>query len=108
QCLDSSLTTRPRNLVHAGVEVQVLAHGQVFIEREPLRHVADARLDGLAFRSNIEPQHAAFAGGGRDDAAQHANRRRLAGAVWSEKGEDLTLADGEAELIHSDKLTVNL
>ena len=46
-----------------GVELQVLAHGQVLVQREALRHVADARLDRLALRGDVEAEHAALAAG---------------------------------------------
>ena len=53
-----SLSRAPREAVDARVEVEVLAHREVVVERELLAHVADAPADLLALRRDVEAEHA--------------------------------------------------
>jgi hypothetical protein len=53
--LPASLEAFAGNPVHPGPETDVLIDRQQFVEREPLRHVADAALDGLGIRANVDP-----------------------------------------------------
>jgi hypothetical protein len=67
--------------VQIGIEVEILLHGQVFVEAEALRHIADAILDGLRLAHAIEAQHFERAHAWRDEPAGEAYQRRLACAV---------------------------
>src|SRR5262249_1670408 len=75
---DSLGTPTSLDLVDAGVKIEVLPHGEVFVQRKPLRHVADAGFDRFALGGGIEAEDSPAARGRRNDAAQHADRRRLA------------------------------
>src|SRR5262249_54324190 len=75
QLLDALPALAGGHLVDAGVELQVLADREVFIQREALAHVADALLDPLALGADVVAEDAALAGGWRQDAAEHSNRR---------------------------------
>ena len=84
---------RPRrggrgHLVHARREVEVLADRQVVPEREALRHVADPAFDRRGVAPDVVAEAGAAAGVGREQAAHHADRRRLAAAVGAEEAED--------------------
>ncbi len=78
-----------REPVDAGEEVEVLAHGQILVEREPLAHVADVPADRLALGGDVEAEHGGVARGGGQQAAQDPDQRRLARAVRSEQAVDL-------------------
>ena len=86
-----------REAVDAAVEADVLADGQVVVEREPLAHVADAALDLLGLRRHVEPGGARLAGGGREEPRQHLHRRRLTRAVRAEEAEHLASGDLERD-----------
>ena len=43
-----------RQLIDAGVELEILLHRQVVVEREALRHVADPLLDRLRLARDVE------------------------------------------------------
>ena len=94
--------------VRAAEELEVLAHAEVAVERELLRHVADA-LRGLrpapCAGSRRRPRGAA---GGRQETAEHAKRRGLAGAVGSEQAEDLAAAHVEADVLATAVKSPNL
>ena len=82
------------HLVDPRDEIQVLDDGQVFVEAEPLRHVADLR-GGSAARSRrmSRPRQVPAPPSGVEQAAQHADRRRLAAAVGAEEAADLARRD---------------
>jgi hypothetical protein len=72
--------------VSGGRERHVLGHGEVVVEAEGLGHVAEAG-PGLARRWLAEQPDAA--GGGVEQAEQHADQRRLAGAVGPDQTDHL-------------------
>ena len=82
--------------IDAAVEIDVLLDGEFVVEREPLAHVADARLDLLGVAHDVEARHAALAGSRCEQAAEHADGGGLARAVGSEKTEDLAAPHAEA------------
>ena len=88
-----------RQVEQVRVKIEVLPDGQFGVERERLRHIADAvarthvvRLERLA-----EQQRLALAR--RQQAGQHFHGRGLAAAVRAEEAEDLAALDGEAHAI---------
>ena len=86
-----------RQVKQARVKIEVLPHRELGIERERLRHVADAmaRLQIACVERPAEQQRFALAG--RQEPGQHLHRRRLAAAVRADKAEDLAALDGEAD-----------
>ena len=86
------------------MQLEVLADGQLGIERERLRHVADApaRIDVAGVERLAEQQGLAFAR--RQQSGEHLHRRGLAAAVGADKAEDLAAFDGEAHPIDGDKV----
>src|SRR5690606_17504925 len=85
------------------VEVDVLLDRQVLVERETLAHVTDAGLDFLRLGEDIEPGDRASAAARREDAGQHPDRGRLAGAVRTKKAEDLALGHVERDAVDGDE-----
>ena len=77
------------------VQIEVLPHRELGIERERLRHVADAvaRAHVAGVERLAEQQRLALAG--RQQAGQHLHGRGLAAAVGAEEAEDLAALDGE-------------
>jgi hypothetical protein len=89
-----------RHLVDARGEVEVLADGEVFPEREALRHVADVALDRFRLRADVVAEAGAAAGVRSEQAAHEADRGRLAAAVGPEEAEDLALLDAHRKIDH--------
>jgi hypothetical protein len=85
--------------VHARDEVEVLADGEVFPERETLRHVADFALDRGRI-ADVVAQAGALARIGLEQPADHADGSRLAAAVRAEEAVDLALAHLQREIDH--------
>src|SRR5204863_3586574 len=85
ELVDTGSQSVPGNAVDAGVELEVLTDGQIFVEGESLAHVADALLDPLPLSGDVHAEHAALAAGGLQDAAQHPNRRALPRPVRSKE-----------------------
>ena len=86
-------------LVEPRHEFQVLGDRQILVERELLRHVADFALDLQALGPDIVAEHRALALVGRQQAAQHADGRRLARAVRAEEADDLALGDRHRDMV---------
>ena len=86
--------------VHARHELQVLQDGEVLVEAEALRHVADVALDLLASRADVVAERRAAAAVRRQQPAQHAQRGGLAGAVGAEEAVDLAALDAHGEVAH--------
>ena len=93
-----------RHLEELGVQDQVLPHRQLGVEREGLRHVADLAADGDVIGIDRLAQQPGLPLGGRQQAAQHLHRRRLAAAVGAEEAEDLPPLDPEADVIDRDEI----
>ncbi|CAN0627283.1 protein of unknown function [Burkholderia multivorans] len=85
--------------VELRVQVEVLPHRQLLVQRERLRHVADlhprvhvGRVDRLAEQRRGPARRV-------EQAGQHFHRRRLAAAVRAEEAEDLVALDPETHVI---------
>ena len=85
--------------VHPRDEIEVLGDAQVLPEAEPLGHVADLPLDGLALGDHVVAQARAAALVGAEQAAEHADERGLAAAVGAEEAADLARADRQIDVI---------
>jgi len=81
------------------VVVEQLLGGQVIVEVGIFRQVADAAADGDV--ADGASEDLCFAAGGKHQLHQQLQRRRLAGAVGTEKAEDLARLDFEAQTIES-------
>ena len=85
--------------VHAGEEAQVLAHGEVLVEREALGHVAGLALNRLRLAREVEAEHLAMAAVRSQQPAEHAQAGGLARAVGAEDGGDGLRGDLEGESV---------
>ncbi len=86
-------------LEQARVQLEVLAHGQLGVEREGLAHVADPAAHAHVVRIDLaakEPRRALARG---QEAGQRLHRRGFAAAVRAEEAEDLAPFDAEAHMI---------
>ena len=94
-----------REIEQLGVELEIAPDGELAIERERLRHVADspAHLD-VFFTADGLAEQLRRAFGRRQKACQHLHRGGLAAAVRAEKAENLALLDFEAHVIDRDEL----
>ena len=77
----------------AGDEIEILEDREVLVKAKFLRHVTDVAPDVVRLLHDIEAQALARAAVGREQPAEHADRRRLAAAVGAEKAADLALGE---------------
>ena len=84
--------------VQAGVQLQVLAHGQLFVQREELRHVADVQPGAQVGGVHRLTQQARRALGDVEQAGEHLHGRGLATAVGAEEAEDLAAGNTEGHV----------
>jgi len=96
------LADRAGEPVEGAEQLQVRGRAEVLVDRELLRHDADAALgrvrvfvEGQARRTGADDDLAAVRA---DQAAQHRHGRRLAGAVRPEQADDLARADVERQV----------
>ena len=83
--------------VQPGVVDDLLARAGVGIRGAALRHVADPPADADRVGDQVAAGDRGGAGGGFEQRGQHAQRRRLAGAVGAEEADDLTGLDVEVD-----------
>ncbi len=93
---------------HRPHRTQVVAPGEVRVERGSLDQRANPGQDLGAMREDIAAQYLNAALRRRDQPQQHANRRRLACAVWTEEAEDLATTHLEAELVNGQPCPIAL
>src|SRR5207245_6751130 len=87
----------PPEAVNPRVEIEILGDRQVLVYADLLSHVADPLLDLLGRDGDVESRDQRRPGGRLEQPAQHADRRRLAGAVGPEQAEDFARLDAEGE-----------
>src|SRR5262245_51613985 len=77
-----------RNAVNAGVEIEVLLHRQIVIERKFLRHVTDALLDRLWICIHAETANERLACRRPEKSAKNPDRRGLPRPVRPQKSKN--------------------
>jgi hypothetical protein len=87
------------HLIHTRDEVEILADGQVFPIRKPLRHIADVALDLRGLALDVVAEAGAGAGVRREQSAHEADRRGLAAAVRTEKAKNLAARDLQRHVV---------
>src|SRR6188472_375179 len=73
-----------RQAVNAAEEADVLVDRQLFVQRKALRHVADASLHTFGVFADVHASDIRGPTAGLQQAAEHADGCRLAGAVAAE------------------------
>ena len=79
--------------VHSGLQTQMLATGQVRVERSFLERRADDLSHGRPFVDDVEASDRRGACGRRQQRGEHVDGRRFAGAVGAEEAVDLARLD---------------
>src|SRR5207245_10252565 len=93
----------------ARVDGQVLLDAEIGVEALLLLHDAEARLDRrVAGGRHGEAEDLERTRGGRREAGDHLDRRRLAGAVRADKAERLAGRDGKGQAIDHPARPVDL
>ena len=93
-----------RHAVDAAEEAQILLDRKVAVEREFLRHVADMFAHPFGITRDVDAGDEYAPGGRPQQAAENADRGRLAGAVGAEKPHDLAAPDAKAHVIDGDEI----
>ena len=78
---------------------QVLAAGQVLVDRRELAGEADEAAHGVGLGDDVVAEHAGAAGVRAQQRGEHADRRRLAGAVGAEHAVDGAGGDREVDAV---------
>jgi hypothetical protein len=78
---------------------QVLAPGEVLVDRGELPGEADERADGVGVLDDVVAEHAGAALVRREQRGEHADRRRLARAVGAEDAVDGAARDLEVDAV---------
>src|SRR5689334_19486450 len=86
-------------VIEASVKNEVLANGELAVERERLRHVPEVLADLHAAGVYGAAEDGCGSLGGRKKPGQHLHGRRFAAAVRPEKAEDFTALDRERDVI---------
>ena len=87
------------------MQLEILPDGELAVERECLRHVADALARSHVVGGHWLTEQFGRAFGDRQQSGHHFHRCRLAAAVRAEKAEDLAAADLEAHMIDGDEIS---
>src|SRR6266436_9219407 len=97
--VDAALQARWLEAVDAAVELQVFRDGQIVIETEVLRHVADMLADGFGIRADVEAFDKGGAAAERQKAGEHFDDGGFSAAVGAEEPEDFAFFDAEADVV---------
>src|SRR6266849_7506820 len=97
-----------RNAVDESVELEILAAGQLVVERRVLEDEADPLAHTRRVGGHVDACHPGGAGGGCEQGAENRDGRRFTGAVRPEKPEYLAMADLEVDSAHGLDLFVSL
>ena len=84
----------------AGVDVEVAQPAERAVHHRVLEDDAARLARRERFTRDVEARDARASGARHDRRRQHADRRRLAGAVGAEQAEDLARGDGEVDALH--------
>src|SRR5215471_6499999 len=100
QLLDALLRLFRRKVIQPSMQDQVLADGQLAVERKRLRHVSEVIADFHAprFDGAAEESCGPFAGG--EKSGEHLHRRGLAAAVRAQKAEDLAALNRQGDVVN--------
>ena len=99
--VDPCAQVRPGQPLELADECQILGNPHFRINRRSLGQISDALFHFERLFENVESGHRGRAAGGRQEARQHAHRRGFAGAVRSQKSDDLPSLDFKRDLVHS-------
>ena len=105
---DARVGVGARDAVELGGEAEVLCAGQVAVEADGLREVADPPLDGERVTRGVVAADADGPGARLGEAQHHEDAGALARAVGAEESEDLALVDGEVDGVHGGEPAVAL
>src|SRR5262245_27791501 len=98
QALDELLLVRRLDAASEVREVlDRLAAGELVVERELAREVAQPAMDLDRVHGRVDAEDRRLARRGADVVEQRPDRRRLAGAVWTQEAERLALGDFEVD-----------
>ena len=104
QLVIALLERRAAQAVPAAVEAEVLVRGQLVIEGELLRHIADHAFDLLQVARHIQAGDARLTVAGPEQAAEQADDGGFAGAIGTQETEDGALADLEADVVNGSEV----
>ena len=104
----ASATAAARRAGQAALDLEVLPHREVRVGAGALDEVADAREHVARARSHAPAQDLDLAGAGPDEAEEHADGGRLAGAVPAEEAVDLAAPHAEVERVDGEQVAVAL
>jgi hypothetical protein len=90
--------------VQRAPERQVVAGGQVLVDRDLLRHHPEVALDRRRLEPDVAAVHQDPAAVGLENPRDHAQRRGLAGAVGAEQAEDLAVPDLEGDVVDGNQV----
>ena len=89
------------HIEHLAEEIQVLGYGQVAVQAEMLRQVADMLARLLDLAGQLETRHPDTAAGRFEHAAQQAHGSGLTSAIRPNQADDLSCAYMQVQTIHS-------
>src|SRR5467141_2175851 len=98
--IDAALQARGLQAVDAAIELQVFRDGQIVVEAEVLRHVADALAHGFRFGPHVETFDPGRSSTERQKSREHFDDGGFSAAVGPEEAKDLAFFDAEADVVH--------
>src|SRR5690606_38130283 len=94
----------PGVLVSSREEVQVFPHLDVVVNAEVVRHVFDDAADPLRLAGDIHTVDKSSARGGAEQRGQHLDGGGFAGAVRTDKSENIAAVQVQRQVFHCDQV----
>src|ERR1700694_625966 len=98
--IDAALQARGFQAVDATVELQVFRDGQIVVEAEVLRHVADVLANSFRIGPHVKTFDPGRSSAERQKSGEHFDYRGFSAAVGAEEAEDFAFFDAEADVVY--------
>src|SRR5690606_11339654 len=105
---DSSPSLGASEPVKRGVRHEILAHPELVVEGDFLKHNPDPPTGLMRLLSYVNPHHVHRTGRGLDECRKNSEQRRLAATVWSQKSEHLTLSDAQRDVLQGRPIPITM
>src|SRR6202521_4692576 len=108
QRLDPAIAKAALDVVEVTRKLEEFPGAQLVVERRGIRHVPDPGLRSLRLGHDVDARHPGAATGGAQQAHQHLDGGRLAGAVGAQEAEQLPRSHLQIQVLHGRQAAVPL
>jgi hypothetical protein len=95
-------------LIGAAKKTEILDHGEISIQAEPLRHVAKSLPDPVPLTPDIQAKNTAAPSGRSGETAKHSDGGGFASAVCAQETKDFSALHRHRDSVDRERVAVSL